>query len=83
MKIFSALLVTGGVPSQMPVTWSFDIFFHDLHLNKWLSNNEDAGDLRYYHAHYDVIVMRNKSALVKFMAWFQKGNKPLPEPMMT
>ena len=30
-------LVTGGFPSQRPVTWSFDIFF-DLRLNKWLSN---------------------------------------------
>ena len=29
-------LVTGGFPSQRPVTRSFDIFF-DLHLNKWLS----------------------------------------------
>ena len=30
-------LVTGGFPSQRPVTCSFDIFF-DLRLNKWLSN---------------------------------------------
>ena len=44
MDIFSALLalcegnppVTGGFPSQRPVTRSFDIFF-DLHLNKRLS----------------------------------------------
>ena len=44
METFSALLalcegnasVTGGFPSQRPVTWSFDIFF-DLRLNKWFS----------------------------------------------
>ena len=30
-------LVTGGFPSQRPVTWSFDVFL-DLRLNKWLSN---------------------------------------------
>ena len=29
-------LVTGGFPSQRPVTWSFGVFF-DLHMNKWLS----------------------------------------------
>ena len=26
--------VTGGIPSQRPVMWSFDVFF-DLRLNKW------------------------------------------------
>ena len=38
METFSALLaiVTGGFPSERPVTWSFDVFF-DLHLNKRLS----------------------------------------------
>ena len=47
METFSALLalcegnqgnppVTGGFPSQRPVTWSFDVFF-DLRLNKQLS----------------------------------------------
>ena len=28
-----------------------------LHLNKWLIKNQDAGDLRCHHAHYDVTVM--------------------------
>ena len=45
IKIFSALLslcegnppVTDGFPSQRPVTWSFDVFFH-LHPNKRLNN---------------------------------------------
>ena len=33
-----------------------DVFF-DLHLNKRLSKNRDAGDLRRNRAHYDVTVM--------------------------
>ena len=49
--------VPGESPAQRPVTRSFDVFF-DLRLNKPLSNGE-AGDLRRYHAHYDVIVMSN------------------------
>ena len=44
METFSALLaicagnspVTGEIPVQRPVTWSFDIYF-DLRLNKRLS----------------------------------------------
>ena len=50
--------VTGEFPAQRPATQSFDIFF-DLRLNKQLNNNREAGDLRSYHAHYDVIVMRH------------------------
>ena len=64
METFSALLalcewnlpVTGGFPSQRPVTRSFDIFFN-VRLNGW-ANNRDADDLRRHHANYDVIVMR-------------------------
>ena len=48
--------VTGGFPTQRPVTRSFDVFF-DLRLNKRLSR--EAGDWRRYRAHYDVIVMRS------------------------
>ena len=48
---------SGEFPAQMPVTWSFDFFF-DLCLNKGWENNRDAGDLRRYRAHYDVIDMR-------------------------
>ena len=47
--------VTGGFPSQSPVTQSFDVFF-DLRLNKRWAINRDAGDLRRHHAHYDVTV---------------------------
>ena len=64
METFSALLafcagnspVTGEFPAQRPVTRSFDISF-DLRLNKQLSNNRGAGDLRRYRAYYDVSVM--------------------------
>ena len=35
-------------------------YYHfDLHLNKRLSENREAGDLRRHRAHYHVIVMRN------------------------
>ena len=65
MEIYFALLalcteisqVTGEFPSQKPVTWIFDVFF-DLHLNKRLSKQSEAGDLRRHRAHYDVIAMR-------------------------
>ena len=64
METLSALLaicawnspVTGEFPAQRPVTRSFDVFFY-LRLNKPLSNNGEAGDLRRCRAHYDVIVM--------------------------
>ena len=48
--------VPGEFPAQWPVTLSFNIFF-DLRLNKRLRKNREAGDLRRYLAHYDVIVM--------------------------
>ena len=46
METFSALLalcegkplVTPRFPSQRPVMWSFDVFFH-MRLNKWLSKH--------------------------------------------
>ena len=42
-----------------PVTRSFDVYF-DLHPNERLSkNNREAGDLRRFLVHYDVIVMHN------------------------
>ena len=64
METFSALLaicarnslIPGEFPAQRTVTRSFDVFF-DLRLNKWLSNNREAGDLRRYRAHYDVTLM--------------------------
>ena len=64
METCSALLafcagnspVPGEFPAQRPVMLSFDVFF-DLRLNKRLSKQGEAGDLRRYHAHYDVTVM--------------------------
>ena len=64
IEIFPALLaicagnspVPGEFPTHRPVTRSFDVFF-DLRLNKRLSNNREAGDLRRYRAYYDGIVM--------------------------
>ena len=48
--------VCGEFPTQRPVTQSFDVFF-DLRPNKHMSKQCEAGDLRHYNAHYDVIVM--------------------------
>ena len=64
METFPALLafcplsspVTRVFPAQSPVTRSFGVFF-ELHPNKRLSKNGDAGDLRRHCAHYDVIAM--------------------------
>ena len=64
METFSASLalcggnppVTGGFPSERPVMRSFDVFF-DLHLNKQMSKQKDAGNLRRHHVHYDVTVV--------------------------
>ena len=61
METFSALLalcagnspVPGEFPTQRPVTRSFDVFFD---VRVWV-NPREAGDLRRYHIHYDVIVM--------------------------
>ena len=47
---------SGEFPSQRPVTRNFDVFF-DLRLNKRLSKNRDAGDLRRHQANHDVTVM--------------------------
>ena len=65
METFSALLafcvgnspVTAEFPTQRPVTRSFEVFFD---LDSW-ANNGDAGGLRRYRAHYDVIVMIKKT----------------------
>ena len=44
------------IPSQRPVTGSFDVCF-DLLLNKLWANNRDTADLRRHRAHCDFIVM--------------------------
>ena len=48
--------MTGGFPSQRPVTRSFDALF-DLRLNKRLSKQSGRRDWRRHHAHYEVTVM--------------------------
>ena len=61
METFSALLaicagnspVSGEFPAQKPVTRSFDVFFD---VRVWV-NTREAGHLRRYRIHYDVIVM--------------------------
>ena len=66
METFSAILaicagnspVPSEFPAQRPVTRSFDVFF-DLRLNNGWVNNREAGDLKRYRAHYDVIVMND------------------------
>ena len=70
METFSVLLalcagnspVTGEFPAQRPVTRSFGVFF-DLRLNKRLSNNRNAGDLRRHHAHHDITLWFSKTKL--------------------
>ena len=64
METFSALLaicagnspVSGEFPAQRPVTRSFDVSVICAYLNGWV-NTSEAGDLRRYRAHYDVIVI--------------------------
>ena len=70
METFSVLLtlcagnspVTGEFPAQRPMKRSFDVFF-DLRLNKRLSKNREAGDLRRRGAHFDVIVCNGLSPI--------------------
>ena len=46
----------GEFPTQRPVTQSFDVFFDLCPNNGWV-NNREAGDLRRYRAHCDIIVI--------------------------
>ena len=64
METFSTLLafcarnssVTGGFPTQRPVTRSFDVFF-DLGLNKWLSKQSWGWWFNTLWRHYGVTVL--------------------------
>ena len=79
METFSALLaicagnspVPGEFPAQRPVTRSFDVFF-DLRLNKRLSKQPEAGDLRRHRTYYDVIVMINQFQTTTTMSHVHK-----------
>ena len=48
--------VTSGLPSQRPVTQSFDVFFN-LRLNNSWAINRNAGDSRRHRTHYEATVM--------------------------
>ena len=64
MDTFSVLLaicagnspITGEFPVQRPATRNSDVFLICVWINGWL-NNREAGDLRRYGAHFDVIAM--------------------------
>ena len=63
------LPVPGEFPSQRPVTRSLMFSLICVWIKGW-ENNRDAGDLRRYRAHYDVIVMiRFKSCIRRLNAW--------------
>ena len=55
--------VIGGFPSQRPVMLSLDVFF-DLRLNK---HNQDTGDLRCHHTHYDITNDNNCDMYIAIM----------------
>ena len=67
-------LVSGGFPSQRPVTRSFDVFF-DPRLN-----SRDTGDLRHHRAHYDVIVMRLSGSFTKILRSHPSGMPHVYKP---
>ena len=59
--------LNGEFPAQRPVTGSFDVFlfsFICVWINGWV-NNREAGDLRRYRVHYDVIVMSYSFAVYR------------------
>ena len=83
--------VSGEFPAQRPVTRSFDVFF-DLRLNQRLSKQSEAGDLRRYRAHYDVIVKVKyilycgamaSGTFVNTGSGNAKCTNPLPAPKVT
>ena len=67
METFSALLaicagnspVPGEFPAQRPVTRNFNVCI-DLRLNKQLSKQHEADDLRRYRGNYDVTALEPK-----------------------
>ena len=66
--------VTGEFPSQRPVTQSFEVSFDlRLELMGWV-NNREAGDLRRFRAHYDVIVMISDTT----WSWVWPRQQPTP-----
>ena len=83
METFSALLaicagnspVSGEFPAQRPVTRSFDVFFD---VRVWV-NTREAGDLRRYRIHYDVIVMKYaRSVCISRRIFYMQKKAPSP-----
>ena len=67
---------------QRPVTRSFDIFLICVWINDWV-NNREAGDLRRYRAHYDVIVVyRFTSQPREVPCHYPSTNEPTPNKKM-
>ena len=62
-------------PPHPPQQIADDIF-------KRIFLNESVLDLR-LKFHWKLFLNDNKSVLVQVMAWRPKGDKPLPEPMLT
>ena len=71
--------VTGGFPSQRPVTRGFDAFFICACTSS--CTIETSGDMRRHHAHYDVLVMAlvylNSTAIIlaNFLLLHRQRNK--------
>ena len=61
--------VTGGFPSQRPVTWGFIFSLICAWTNRW-ANNRDAGDLRHHCAHYGITVMSPSGPCLNIMTVF-------------
>ena len=62
METFSALLAICAGNSPHKGQWRGALMFSGMcaRINRWV-NNREAGDLRRYRHHYDVIVMKKKS----------------------
>ena len=85
METFSALMAICAGNSTVPVTfphkgqWRGALMFSLIcvWINGWVINNHEAGDLRRYRAHYDVIAMvktiSNSSLIMNHCHW---PNKP-------
>ena len=75
--------VLGEFPTQSPVTLSLMVSLICIWINDWV-NNREAGDLRRYPAHYDVIVMFTLK-WVPGSCWFMevKYGCVLPRPHST
>ena len=78
IETFSALLalcegnppITGGFPSQRPVTRNFDVF---IAWTLYWASNRNARDLKRHRAHYDATVMVKKYHCTSYDAIYRDG----------